>query len=88
MLVSVIGFVIIMAAILGVECFISCADDGVSPIEGHRTPKFPCRECEHHKESEGHDECTACRDGVSGEPRLCCNVRSSKKCAKNARKVS
>lgn len=89
LLMSAIAFAIIVAAILGVACFIICAADGVSPIEEHRTPKFPCRECEHYRESEKHDEkCAVCCDGVSGEPRFCRNVRASKKCAKNARKVS
>lgn len=89
LLMSVIAFAIIMATILGLATFIVDAADGGNPIEERRTPKFPCRECEHYRESEKHDEkCAVCCDGVSGEPRLCCNVRASKKCAKSARKVS
>lgn len=89
LLMTAIGFAIIVATILGLASFVVDAANGGNPIEEHRTPKFPCCECEYYMEAEKHDGmCTACRNGVSGEPRLCCNVRASKRCAKNARKVS
>ena len=57
-------------------------------MERLREPSFPCCECEHYMDGERNDgKCTACYDGVSGEPKACCWVRASKRCAKSARKV-
>ena len=89
LLTTAIAFAIITVLILGFLRFITDLADGVDPLEEHRTPKFPCCKCEHYVKTERFDEkYTACCDGVDGEPRHCRNVRASKKCAKNARKVS
>ena len=73
-----------LAAVIAVVLIVACMLFDIDVGELLLTPRFPCASCRH---CDGCMLCSACVDGVSGNPEPCYMARGSVTCAMSARRL-